>query len=1486
MKRFLTRARSSREAGPGASERGRSRDFDADRDIRGGKVAGRRQAGRDAQSARQADRRKTMGARHSRGWASHGLIRPTVGCVVLIVFGGLCCYGGLLLDDRTLMLAAVMAAVLTVLDLILAAAQYLALRGIPSLSFRAAAAPGSSALRTKTKPVSLLLRTKTKPVPLSFRAKAKPKSRNLSPATLLAPPLAQSDQWEQLDQHGKVIARTIGEPRTPRGLFRRVSRVQRWRSPFALFAVRRVIADDGEMLLLPDAPGSVAAPDALDQRLAGSTHAENAGGVRAYVPGDPLKLISWRHTARHGELMTRETSRDAKPLMLLVFDASENVTVAQLDDAVAAAVPYLRASEAAGAQLVATDGRVLREGTGDVRRFLASMRPTNDTCVVKNSHASQADDMRSSEPTCAEIAEKIAAKHHGPISVIAFKTNDSNVFADFGSLGDTVHIVECGAHGLSAAHVSSGNRTSSPGGAHIVTRVIMRIAAMAGFFATAMVGLSGLIEMGSGLVWPWFLGGALAALAVEGAVPWRTFRHGVARAAIFTSVLALATCELLIVRMHALNGLWPWSRGGIESVEGAAEQVATWPWFGKVGERLEIGLNALIAQLPPLKVGDGGDLCLVIIAALAVALLRCLMLLPAATPWLVALPVCLLAADYALTGHAVSWWALAVLAIAFPLSLWARRMPTLPKLPKNERHSRSAVFARGTYSSKPTRPALAVPAAILAAAISLAATPAATDFAYRVPLSFGGGGGLFSTNTVNPLIDLKRNLRAGSSQTVLTYHARQRMYLRMASLGNFDGDTWRFDDDLARAGGFYGAGIQLGAPDENEQIHALRSFSSPAELYSYVCTHTGNGGEEQSDGYIYTIMPEDEADLYSDDPTSITSALTKTVRVDIDTLDSRFLPVPSDSAYVIGEDAWQRFSDGTYYNRNNGTSPNTGYSASGIAFEPISSTGGFDQVKAVRGIYDRMLAEVRRESLFDKQRRKVRQALADNGVGRVSDDWLLIDLRYDFDTNAFSWNDQVVGFGYSSRFEPTEEFRQALAFSKEEPYGLASKEDWGIWAGDVNESDQIDMLLALTMDGSESDADIDALSRAVGDDWPVLGLISSSGYDETDPQTLLPRVADMDEAAHRNYLTLPDELPANVRAVVRQAQEAVASGESGGNEGGEDGDGDYANQVARMRWLVDYFTDPANDFKYSLDAPDGDGRDNLSVLDDFLDPETGHSGYCQHYASALAVLGRALGVPTRVVLGYNRGVAPPVAYGEYEVAAKQLHAWVEAYLDGVGWVPFDVTPVSEDNGSAVESDVRGKSTQDEDDSVDANTEDPSEDNPDSQDDGQSDVADADVDGTATDNTLDDGEEREQTDGKPAESSGATSPLAWSNWPVWLKAAIVAVALALAAASPLLWRAWRRRWLRTVLRRAVAHPEDLALRSRAWLLLWHALGGREARRLARREPGLTDIQIAERLAQTSSEEEGQRLLRAARNASAVAFGGVPEVVEESVVGDVG
>jgi len=65
-------------------------------------------------------------------------------------------------------------------------------------------------------------------------------------------------------------------------------------------------------------------------------------------------------------------------------------------------------------------------------------------------------------------------------------------------------------------------------------------------------------------------------------------------------------------------------------------------------------------------------------------------------------------------------------------------------------------------------------------------------------------------------------------------------------------------------------------------------------------------------------------------------------------------------------------------------------------------------------------------------------------------------------------------------------------------------------------------------------------------------------------------------------------------------------------------------------------------------------------------------GFCEHYASAFAVMMRAAGIPARIVLGYQGGELNPMG-GHMIVRQSDAHAWNEVWLDGIGWRRVDPT---------------------------------------------------------------------------------------------------------------------------------------------------------------------------------------------------------------------
>lgn len=150
--------------------------------------------------------------------------------------------------------------------------------------------------------------------------------------------------------------------------------------------------------------------------------------------------------------------------------------------------------------------------------------------------------------------------------------------------------------------------------------------------------------------------------------------------------------------------------------------------------------------------------------------------------------------------------------------------------------------------------------------------------------------------------------------------------------------------------------------------------------------------------------------------------------------------------------------------------------------------------------------------------------------------------------------------------------------------------------------------------------------------------------------------AALDSRATAQYLFVDGD--ASLIAPIRElAQEVTADAQT-----------DYDRLLALQSWF-------RSEFDYSLNAPVEDGFDGsgLEAITSFLDERT---GYCVHFASSFAAMGRTLGMPTRIVVGYLPGTATgdtndgrPI----YSVSSSQLHAWPEVHFAGIGWIPFEPT---------------------------------------------------------------------------------------------------------------------------------------------------------------------------------------------------------------------
>ncbi|MFY9562455.1 MAG: DUF3488 and transglutaminase-like domain-containing protein [Terriglobales bacterium] len=131
-----------------------------------------------------------------------------------------------------------------------------------------------------------------------------------------------------------------------------------------------------------------------------------------------------------------------------------------------------------------------------------------------------------------------------------------------------------------------------------------------------------------------------------------------------------------------------------------------------------------------------------------------------------------------------------------------------------------------------------------------------------------------------------------------------------------------------------------------------------------------------------------------------------------------------------------------------------------------------------------------------------------------------------------------------------------------------------------------------------------------------------------------------------DYLRLP---PLDIR-ISKLAEEITASAPN-----------NYDKALALERYL-------RTRFGYTLELPRSVPHDPLAYF--LFERKRGH---CEYFASSMAVMLRALRIPSRLVTGFRGGEFNDLT-GQYVVRASNAHSWVEAYFPGYGWVSFDPTP--------------------------------------------------------------------------------------------------------------------------------------------------------------------------------------------------------------------
>jgi transglutaminase-like putative cysteine protease len=171
---------------------------------------------------------------------------------------------------------------------------------------------------------------------------------------------------------------------------------------------------------------------------------------------------------------------------------------------------------------------------------------------------------------------------------------------------------------------------------------------------------------------------------------------------------------------------------------------------------------------------------------------------------------------------------------------------------------------------------------------------------------------------------------------------------------------------------------------------------------------------------------------------------------------------------------------------------------------------------------------------------------------------------------------------------------------------------------------------------------ISRLEYTVASELPVL----AGAVDATADAATRVRVP----ARLRDYTALPDD--AAIDTIRAEAQRVTAGA---------------STPYEQAELLRDSFRDPASGYVYDTSV---DPVDSGSAIVAFLRDKR---GFCVQFASAYAVMARALGIPARVAVGFTPGTQAPD--GTYHVSSHDAHAWPEIWLAGFGWTHmFDPTP--------------------------------------------------------------------------------------------------------------------------------------------------------------------------------------------------------------------
>lgn len=1137
---------------------------------------------------------------------------------------------------------------------------------------------------------------------------------------LLPRPVPVRASWERIDQHDRVVEEIPGEPDpAQRGLYRLASETLEYRDAFGLWVVREK-REGGRELVVPPAMeaarSGLATERAVQRAQLAAGNALDTAMVRPYAPGDSLRGISWRQTAHHGDLMSFETMASERGRVVVAVDSmgagngakdrlpgspdrmdgrsrgdrrsgaggrslADGLNPADVrgsaDGLAATALATAQLLVRAGAHVTLTDGTSRHRDPKSIQRFCAALWP-------EGSHDGNGGDVQDRACFIAQLAgdtQRDRAVGHGADGgtrarvIVISSSADSplaralaplvpagrleqvvappykvsgDVLASSGarrdvsgdapdSSGESRAVDQDGQPARSDAAIENEGIDHGNGGArrtgraHGLTHASRSLAALVApllsgiassmALALAVRLLPGLLDEGT-----WFsfarialpLAGLAAPLFDLAPRRWMRIALTIAGAGALIAAGVFASASFI----QQSTGAWP--LGSPEEQLRAADAlgIASSPQEGTLLiVVLAQGLAKLyFGQWVPLTVSIMSDAALVLtfgtVAALQLVILRARRL----RPLVALLPITVLTLRYAALGlpsstgeiTASAACGLALLALVDAVAI-----------------AGSPAWLAGAAASRHSARVLPrVAIALALAALGVALSPAAVTRSQDFPVKLGLARYLSDEYAVSPLVSLKQDLTRNGTTVALTYETTSDvpLYLRMSTLDSFDGSVWLTDSTI------------------------------PAQA---------------STGLVDTLLGN---------AASTTGSATENVMITGAVTASTSLPLAEALAAASALRSQQVAEQSGSQDGQDGEGPDTGSGdASANQTTSANATSGSRPLNAVRpqagatvGPAQAVYASVRIAGLA------TRFAPLPTGTVSAVDENAITAMQDASGEDVASNTD--AGADSTAATEPSTDNASTATLAS------ATSGDWQ-WSRDdllygTASSTRRDMRYFTTsyyLPAISSLADMNAIANLPQDLYD--GYVSAtdelndllSAHYETGqvPSEAFYTMRDpsdgyRDGRGTERYRAVPQDIPQEIRDV---ADAARAEGiDATGNYTTTRG---YHEQYEVMRYLVGYFTDESAGWTYSLDAPDGGGSDNLQVIAEFLKTK---QGYCVHYASSLALLARMLGVPSRMVTGYRANAAGKQADGSYAVTNHDLHAWVEVYLSGVGWVPFDVTP--------------------------------------------------------------------------------------------------------------------------------------------------------------------------------------------------------------------